>query len=331
MKTRWLLVVLAASASGCIDLNFDPPHLVKGPRLLDIVAEPPEVPFGQDVVFETFTADADGSDLASQAGVEMRFTVCLSVAAIIASSGLGFQAGDLEDNCGEGGDDLIRLETEGLPPGSARLPGTAVLALVEELAMMMGGGDPGPDPGMGAIDPEVLRALSTLLTEVGVPLRVRVEIWRDGEMIIAGFKRFAIAQREDRTTNPPPPRFNVGGVWLSARDPEGDPTVCVPEEGVRPIVAIASETPFVPDELEEEWIESYPVVSLEGEVQTNEESAYYSWFSTAGQFDSDITQRPEREVIWTAPEEPGIYPLWLVVRDGHLGASHCRAEVEVVP
>ncbi|MBZ0121149.1 MAG: hypothetical protein K8H88_29405, partial [Sandaracinaceae bacterium] len=61
------------------------------------------------------------------------------------------------------------------------------------------------------------------------------------------------------------------------------------------------------------------------------ESAYYAWYSTAGAFDADITQRPERDVEWTAPVIPGVYPIWLVVRDGHLGASYCRAEIEVRP
>ncbi len=318
-----LIVALSVvlSASGCLGNNFDPPHLVKGPRILDIVAEPPEVPFGQDVYFEALTVDADGSNLATAEGVELRFMVCMSAAAIVSGAGLGFGQG-LSDNCGEGGDDLVRLETGGdLPPGTARLPGTAFFRLLEDLMSMTGEGDE-------MLDPQIAMTLTGIIAIVGVPLRLRLEIWRDGEQILTGFKRFAISQRTDLTTNPPPPRLAIGGVWVSARS--GDPRVCVPEEGATPIVIAATEVEITPDENEEEWIESYPVVGLDASVQINEESAYYSWFSIAGSFTSDITQRPERNVTWNAPEEPGRYPIWVVVRDGHLGSSFCRTEVEVV-
>ena len=157
---------------------------------------------------------------------------------------------------------------------------------------------------------------------------MEVEAFRDGELIAFGFKRFAITQRASPTTNPPPPRFSVGDVWLSARG-GGDPHVCAPEEGARPVVEAEAEVTITPEEGEEAWLEPYPVFALGNEIQLNEEQAYYSWFVTAGEMDDDVTQRPEREVIWTAPEEPGVYPLWLVVRDGHLGMSYCRAEIEV--
>jgi hypothetical protein len=313
-------IVAVLLLGGCFGTNFDPPHVVKTPRILGIAAEPPEIAFGQDVAFEALLVDADGSDLATAPGVELRFMVCVSLRAIVSAAGLG--SGGLTDNCGEGGDDLVRLESAGRPE-TARLPGTALLSLAEDLTL--GGGT--PPPGEQALDPAIARTLATVIALVGVPLRVRLEVWRDGEQILVGTKRFAITQREMRTTNPPPPRFRVGETWLSARDGD-DPHRCAPE-AEEAIVEAGAEVTITPDENEEEWIESYPAIDLNAALVINEESAYYSWFSTGSAFSADITQRPAREVTWTAPEEPGSYPIWLVVRDGHLGSSWCRADVTV--
>jgi len=316
-----ILIAAALALSGCFGTNFDPPHVVKTPRILGISAEPPEIAFGQDVLFEALLVDEDGSDLATAPGVELRFMVCVSLRAIVSAAGLG--SGGQTDNCSEGGDDLVRLETGGdLPPGSARLPGIALLRLAEGLSM---GGE--PPPGEQALDPELAQTLAAVIALVGVPLRLRLEVWRDGEPILVGTKRFAITQRAMPTTNPPPPRFRVGETWLSARDGE-DPHLCAPE-AEDAIVEAGAEITITPDENEEEWIETYPAIDLSAGLVTNDESAYYSWFSTGSAFSADITQRPLREVTWTAPEEPGTYPIWLVVRDGHLGASWCRAEVTV--
>jgi hypothetical protein len=324
---RGALAALAALLlGGCIDIDFDPPHLVKSERILGLRAEPPEVAFGEDVRFEALLVDADGSDLAAQPGVELRWTVCLSLAEVLNAAGLGASA-EIEDDCAEGGDDLVVLEQEGLPPNAARLPGETFTRLLTMLPMG-GGGEPMlPPGGEQALDPDLLDTLTTVLAEVGVPLRVRLEVFRDGDLLFSGFKRFAITQRAEPTTNPPPPRVRVGEVWLSARD--GDPTVCVPEAGAAPRVAPEAEVELDPDDDEEAWLERYPVFGLGNQLQINEESAYYSWFVTGGAMSDDITQRPNDEVTWTAPAEPGPVTLWVVVRDGHLGMSWCRAELTV--
>ena len=331
MNTRSTAVLLAALfslslGSGCIDANFDAPSLVKSPRILAIRAEPPELAFGEDVDFEALLLDGDGSPLAEQAGVELRWTVCLSLAEVVSAAGLGFNSG-LEDTCNEGGPDLVRLDTEGLAPNAAHLPGTEFFRLLTMLPM---GGPPPTGPGGEMLDPTLTDTLTTIIAVVGVPLRVRLEVWRDGEMILSAFKRFAITQREDPTTNPPPPRFSVAEVWLSARD-GADPHRCEPEEGARPMVTAGAEVTIVPSDDEDTWLESYPVYGLDGSMLINDESAYYSWFSTAGGFDDAITQIPNSDVVWTAPDEPGVYPIWVVVRDGHLGLGWCESEVEVTP
>lgn len=325
MKGARVSAVLTLLLVGCIDADFDRPFLVKSERMLGIRAEPPEVAFGSDVMFEALLVDESGAELATQPGVELRWTVCVSLAEVVRAAGLGAGV-SLEDDCGEGGDDLVVLDSDGLPPHAARLPGATFARVLTMFPM--GGGFPMEGSGEQPLDSRVLETLTRVVSEVGVPLRVRLEVFRDGERRLAGFKRFAITQRANPTTNPPPPRFRVGDVWLSARNTE-DPHTCIPEEGEDPVVTIEAEVELDPDDDEEAWLESYPVVALDNRVQTNEESAYYSWFTTAGSMSDDLSQRPNDEVTWTTPEEPGRVPLWVVVRDGHLGMSWCRAEVRV--
>ena len=129
-----------------------------------------EFGLGEDVLFEALVVDSDGSPLAGQPGVELHWTLCLSLAEVIRASGLGFGS-TLEDNCDEGGDDLFHLETEGLPPNSARLPGTAILTLLQEL--MEGGGMMLPPDQQ--IDPMLTEGLFLIVSEVGVALRVRLD------------------------------------------------------------------------------------------------------------------------------------------------------------
>ncbi len=296
-----IVIVTALLASGCINTNFDPPYLVKGPRILDIRAQPPEVAFGQDVVFESLLVDGDGSDLSTAPGVELRYTVCLSAKAVLDATGLGF-ASNLTDNCAEGGSDSVHLETGGdLPPGGARLPGSAFSQLLTGL--MAAGGAVG-DAGVGS---SLASTLLEVVGQVGVPLEVHLEVRRDGAPILTGFKRFAITQRPNPTTNPPPPRFSVDGAWLNARN-GSDPHDCAPE-GAMPSVQAGADITLHPDEHEDAWIESYPVFNLDGQIQTNHESAYYSWYSTGGKFSEAITQRPMRDVTWTAPDMPDTYPI----------------------
>jgi hypothetical protein len=86
---------------------------------------------------------------------------------------------------------------------------------------------------------------------------------------------------------------------------------------------------LTPEDGEEAWLETFPVIDTGGRFVTGEEHAYYSFFSTGGRFDQEVTRAPAREEIWRTPRTPGPYPLFVVVRDGHGGTSWCRAAVEV--
>ncbi|MGE0791061.1 MAG: hypothetical protein AB7S26_35645 [Sandaracinaceae bacterium] len=317
--------MFALLLGGCINIDFDPPQIIMTKRILGISANPPEAAFGEDIVFEVLAVDELGNDLASQPGVTMQWYTCVSLAEIFGGAGLGAGV-DLSDTCAEGGPDLIALETDGLPPGQARLPGAAILALATMLqgaGMGMGGELP---PG---VTMEQLMTLLTVITVVGVPLSVSVDIYVDNQLVERGRKRFAITTREDPTTSPPPPRFSIDGHVVSARSEDSDdPRVCASLDGdIR--VAPATDIVLSPADDEEEWLDDYPVYNLTGDLQINHEAAFYNWFSTGGEFSREATMSGDHDVTWTTPEDAGTYPVYVVVRDGHLGTSWCRANVIV--
>ena len=311
--------------SGCLDLNFDPISILKGPRMLAISANPPESLPGEDIHFETLIVDENGDDLSTQPGIEVRFEVCLSIAQVFNAAGLGSST-TAEDNCGVGGDDLLVLAQDGAP-NRAILPGEVLVGLLSMIPMPDPDMPP-PDPMIPGIDPALFSILAEVIAEVGVPLLVRVEVDRDGERILDGHKRFAITTRSGATLNPPPPRLMIDELEVTARG-GADPHVCVAADGSTATATVGAEVTLAPDPLEEPWLETYPVFDLQNGLIENSESAYYSWFSNAGSFSRELSQSPLRDSVWTAPEEPGTYPFFVVVRDGHLGHSWCRFEIEV--
>lgn len=318
-------LLMALSLSGCLDLNFDPPSIVQTPRVLAMSASPPEALLGEDVRFEALIVDANGDDISTQPGVEVRWTICLSLDSVLDSANVAGGTG-MADPCEAGGPGLIVLEPDGAP-NTAVLPAEVLMGVVASFPMP----DPTmpqPDPMIPGLDPDIIATLTRVIAEVGIPLEVTMTVRRDGELIMAGFKRFAITTRSGAGTNPPPPRFAIGDVEVSARGND-DPHLCVTEDGSPPVVDAETVVTLAPDENELPWLETYPVFDLRNEIIENEETAFYSWFSTGGAFSTEVTQRPERDTDWTSPLEPGTYPLWVVVRDGHLGLSWCRADVEV--
>lgn len=339
------LALTAIFLGGCINIDLPSETRVQSTRILAIVSEPPEFAPGQDLVMSAMVTDAEGSPIVGdEAGLRFRWSVCLDLQTLFgaADQPLPEEAESDGPRCRDEASGRIELQQGGdLPVGFGRLPGAASQALFDQLALLL--------PLLENADPLAAEAIEQLVDTVGLAIVIDFEIFEardDGseERIALGFKRVAITQREDPTTNPPEPRFEVGGVELSAREVD-TPFVCLPVEDPedRPRVLAGERLEIVPEEEGllsevpegeepglEDWIETYPVISLDGSIQINEESAYYSYFGTAGGFAEGITQRPFRNEVWTAPADPGVYPLWIVVRDGHLGGSACRFEVEVV-
>lgn len=289
------LALASLLALGCGDSGFDPPSLVSGPRVLAVIVTPPEARPGEDIALTPIVAAPNGEELT------LEWRVDLSTATLAAGAGQAI---------GEASEPIV-LESDGV------LPGEATALAIESLLALVEGAAPGtPEHVVGLV-----------YEQVGLPV-IATFVARDasGAIVVEGFKRFFLTPRADVTTNPPPPRFSIDGRWMSARS--GDPLACEPE-GAAPEVVAGAIAILAPDE-DEAWLETYPALDIEGEPVENVEAAFYSWHSTAGDFAFAVTRAPDRAVEWTAPEEPGEHPIWLVVRDGHLGTSACRATVRVV-
>lgn len=283
---------------GCDSNDFESPSRVEGPRLLTIVAIPPEAAPGVDVYFVPFLANPDNELLS------VEFVAQLSTAALAASAG---------QSIGSGGAPTALVSDESV----AILPGSETERAIQELEALL------PDSADGTPSGVVRQVFD----EVGLTVTVEAVV-RDGggNPIIRAVKRFILTRRSELTTNPPPPRFRIGEQWVSGREAV-NPFRCEPE-GDGPELTAGATISLEPDE-DADWLETFPSLDLNGEVLVGMEAGYYSWFSTGGEFSSATTRSPERAVEYIVPQEAGVYPLWVVVRDGHLGTSGCLTEVAV--
>lgn len=341
---RWCVVPLAVAlfGSGCVDVNFDDKSIVNSPRILAIIVEPPEPLPGEALLTAALVVDRDGTPLIPSADVDFAWTICIDAGAILEAINQP-RPPDLPP-C------VPLVLSELAPPadrgpvqaGYACLPGSLNGSTFDQLLTDFSG-------ALG-LEPGVVQSVEALLDTVGLPLEVSLTVTRRGQTLIEGFKRFALTRRADRTTNPCPPQFAVDRTQVSARDPnERCPRIVAPRptecgasavnlfprflcqaNGDPPAVPAAQRIVLSPDP-DEPWLETYPVFNLTSDIQNAQESAFYSWFSTGGGFEDEVTQSPFRNETWIAPRTPGPLPLWLVVRDGHLGASACRVDVNVTP
>ncbi len=291
-----------ALLTGC-NLGLDPPSIVRTPRILAIVAEPPESAPGTDIHFSALTFDPEGRALTHV------WRVCFSPARIARGSGLASSVPD-DDQC-----DDVMLTQDGT---DAELDGArtaATVALIDSIGSV--GGFPA-------------ETIALILDTAGLAFEVELDVLdADGNLLVRGYKRVAITRRAAPTTNPPPISFDLGGTLVepSASAPFG----CVADHG-QPL-RVASDTeltvrPAVPLD-GETWLERFPIYDYTGGIREGRENAYYAWFATGGSFSTEITRPPNRETRWRTPVEPGDHTFFLVVRDGHLGTWACSIPVIV--
>lgn len=321
--TRFVtLLLLAATTSGCIEGELDRKSIVNRWRVLAIQASLPEARPGMDVVLAPLVVTPEGEHAAHGVdGVRFRWFACIRAEQVPGLGGVQYDPEDPSDACGAA-DPRLRMELDAREDGSALVEGE-----VTDLLW--------PDPDMlseaaremfgEAISPEVV---ARLLSTVGIQLTIELVVAQDGEEIMRAYKRITLVDRETLGTNPPEPRYRIGDVWISGRGVDA-PWTCEPEEGEMPTLQGREEVILSPDPDDEGWREGYWVLDITGALTQVRERPYYAFLSTDGAFDQEVTRAPIREEIWRAPEEPGTYPLWLVVRDGHGGMSACRTMVEV--
>jgi hypothetical protein len=295
---RIVAVGLAVLAAGC-NLNLDTPTLVKTPRILAIVADTPEAAPGEDIAISVMAFDPMGRDL------RYRFELC-------------FDGGSILDAESFDPDHAIcfRLEHDEF---RTTVPGAFTQFLANQI-------DAFTPEQTGGFD---VTRIQQIVHTVGFPVRVQVDVVApDGTILVSGHKLVGITTRAERTVNPPAPFLFVDGTpYVGAFDPESfDCVTPFPE----PVVA-GAQVALQPGDDADTWTEEYPVYDYTGGMRVAHEGGYYSWYANGGTMPEETTRHPSEGTHWEAPMEPGIYRLWYVVRDGHLGSSACTFELEVRP
>lgn len=315
----FVALATAALAVGC-NMGLDAPTLVKTPRILAIVADPPEAAPGEDIHVSVLAFDP------MQRELHYHFRACLDAASLFGTSSNGNGAGSM----------AMCSEYDGVGNG-VTIPGSAT-NITPFLAFI-------PDPQVRAL-------VETLLATAGVPIEVQVEVSAtnastgEEEVLVSGFKRVGITTRASPTSNPPYVYFAIeDSVYLGGVG--DDPFECHPwlSDSIRvpasPAEGDLDTLDLVPLDDPDQWLESFPIYDYSGSIRTGYEGAYYSWYATGGVMSSETTQGPAhgaeptpydaviRNNEWSVPREPGTYDFWLVVRDGHLGTNACHTTIEV--
>ena len=305
---RVLLLLPLLAAVSCFELpEFAQSSFIDRPRILAVVAEPPEVS-------PSSTASATLSILVAGADevTDVRWTACgMPGGGAFGGMGNMFGENDGDSGCGSAAIPLGEGERVSLPLDQAR-----VLLMSDDLAQAALGSE---------LSAEVLEQIRT---SVGIAATIQVELTADGKRLRA-LKRVLLRESETPGSNPPPPTFRFGETIVRSLG-EGSPYRCEPEQGslqagLRESVALVP----VFDGDREPWLESFAVLDARGMLGERREQAFYSWFTDAGDLDDGSTRAPSRANVWRAPDKPGCAQIWLVVRDGHAGATACVARVAV--
>lgn len=319
---------------GCDPPPLDPRHKVASPRVLAMIADPPEVRPGGSVEVRLITGGITGTPTYS-------WSVCAraeSTTTFVAQSTFG-QA-EPNDACfGDAGAAVVRLPFTG--PNALIVVPSNLLEQLEALRAVYGRNI---SPGQ----------LLQLARTAGLPLTVAVEIRAagpDGGMFVErALKRVVVLDRPELNHNPPPPSFTFGFIdadaGLGGLSPDGgrravsqgipmryvpgSDDLCEPADNGGPIVVRPEQVlEIAPDPTEDPWLERYFVLDAYGRPAQQNETAFYSWYSTGGAYRDDRTRIPTRNTVWEAPQRLGPITHWLIVRDGRGGTSGCRYTVEV--
>jgi hypothetical protein len=296
-------VVLATcfAALGCIE-DLDPKSVVRGPRILDIIADRPEVNPGTSTTLRVVLAGTTGTPT-------YRWIGCLSADATRNPNSLA--------NFGEGGafagcfDDSGAVQPLGTNPTARFTAPPDVLTRLESASARFGSLLP---PG----------ALEALTRDIGITVGVAVEVTVDG-VTLKGYKRVIVSANPRPNTNPPSPRVRVNDTWVSI--PAGEGTACVPEDGSTLRAPRSRNVTLAPDSNEMRWVEPYRVLTASGQLVDRTETAFYSWYVSGGNLGRGLTQSPTRDNYWGPPDAPGPQTLWIFLRDGHGGTSWCSTRL----
>ncbi|MET0385860.1 MAG: hypothetical protein ABW321_07870 [Polyangiales bacterium] len=326
---RWLkdrgdtvgATALVLASAGCFDLpEFASPTLIDRPRVLSVVANPPEISSTGLTQLSVVVAGTER--------VSVTWYACARFDSFVGTTQYGENSG--EQGCsGEAplgrespytalGADIVG-EGEQDPAENPELA-AALAASVDERAR----------ESLGGLD--ISGELLTLMrATIGIAYSVQADILTQPQnKRLRAVKRVLISDRLTPHSNPPAPVFDFrdqrvagGGDRAAFRCSAETPLHADPGERV-------TLRPFFEGEGDEEpWLETYNVLDATGMLGTRRERAFYSWYATAGELEEGTTEAPERENYWAAPGESRCAELWLVVRDGHGGENACGVPVAV--
>jgi hypothetical protein len=309
-------IALATAFSSCTDPNFARRSLVSSPRILAIVAEPPEINPGQLTVLHAITGGAAET-------ATFRWFVCAraeATATFTAQSTFGVA----DDDEGCFGDAAVQLGPTFEGHDYIFTVPTNLFDNIAALRAIYG-------------QSISLESLMRIVNVAGIPVTIAVEMRDPSGTVQRAIKRVIVSGRPDTNHNPPPPSFRfgvradggMGGVHVSAVD--GDPERCAADSRAALTVHTNQVVQVAPDANTSDWLETYTTLDSSGDIQTTTEVAYYSFYATTGIWDDDRTRIPIQNTIWHAPAMPGTTTMWIVVRDGRGGTSGCRFDVNVTP
>lgn len=301
---------------GCGEQPLARRSRVSGPRVLAIVAEPPEVRPGERVSIRAVTG-----------GLTMeptfRWWVCARPEATTTFSAAStFGVAEPDQGCfGDAAVGTVELPSRG-PSVTLSVPAD-LLTRIDALSAVYGRRLP-------------VETLRTLARTVGLPFTIALEM-SHGTTTVRAIKRVVVKDTMDPNVNPPRPRFRFGiapdgghgGVAIVPLEGDDDP--CGREDRAPLQVHPGQRVEIAPDPNESAWLQEYDTLDSSGHISRLRETAFYSWFATDGWFSADRTRIPTRNTFWTAPNRPGSVTHWLVVRDGRGGTSVCRYVVDVQP
>ncbi len=297
----WLIFAVCATGA-CIE-DLDPKDVVRSPRILDIVADRPEINPGGESTLRVVLGGTTGAPT-------YRWYACLSSDATRNPNSIAnFGEGGTFEGCFGDASPNTPLGTDAT--ATFRAPNNLLQSL-ESLASRFG----------SLLPPGVATALAR---DVGLTVGVAVEVTVDG-VTLRGYKRLVVSLNPSPNTNPPPPRVRVNSTWVSPLAGEDDR--CAPEGGEALRVPRSQNVTLSPDG-SEPWLERYRVLTASGQLIDRTETAFYSWYATAGRMGRGLTRSPIRDNYWAAPDTAGEQTLWVFLRDGHGGTSGCRLTLRV--
>mgnify|MGYP000105800186 CR=1 FL=1 len=257
--------------------DLSPTWLVDRPRVLAVVAEPPEVRPGEAATFSALIPDPTSED--------DLFQVWLACPVDDAGNGFGcltdFSDVDLENATPE---ELADLGLIGVAPGPFPPTYVAPLDLLDDLSEEERLEGRYVNAQVTAFPGDLTQATSA--TDI------------DFNEVEVAYKRLVVSEARTPNHNPSIATFVVDRLEVPADavvqvDPkqEYDLGIQLPD-GTR---------------------ELYEFVTSSGEVEERVEEPYASWYSTGGEVQEEVTLYPYLESTWTSPETSGEEGTWYVV------------------